>query len=263
MPLLRALCICQVFLAAYPSNRIFAFDNWQLTENRDNISLFAESRIDSREVWSQLDQVQRELQDALGVKTSDEPIQVFVFRTHRNYLNSLVRRLPQARFRSAIYFRDGEVSQVFVWQSRSMLVDLRHEMVHVLLHQYLPFLPLWLDEGLAEYFEETPEKRLSSFRMTEIQLKAKVGITPSLNSLEKIPSADQMNSDDYRDSWAWACLLLNESEESRNLLRRYFAEIHRGEAPAAVSRFGPAEIPDFQRRANSYFRKMRIALRSD
>ena len=34
-----------------------------------------------------------------------------------------------------------------------MAEDLRHEVAHGYLHAVVPNLPLWLDEGLAEYFE--------------------------------------------------------------------------------------------------------------
>src|SRR5947199_3220316 len=34
--------------------------------------------------------------------------------------------------------------------------DLRHELTHALLHCVLKDVPLWLDEGLAEYFEVPP-----------------------------------------------------------------------------------------------------------
>ncbi|MGV2339858.1 MAG UNVERIFIED_CONTAM: hypothetical protein LVR18_39660 [Planctomycetaceae bacterium] len=49
----------------------------------------------------------------------------------------------------------------------------------------------------------------------------------SLRVLERLPSAEAMDGDDYRDSWAWTSFLLAESDESRRLLRGYVAEIHR------------------------------------
>ena len=43
---------------------------------------------------------------------------------------------------------------------RELAVDLRHETTHAVLHGLLPMVPLWLDEGLAEYFEAPEANRL-------------------------------------------------------------------------------------------------------
>ena len=37
---------------------------------------------------------------------------------------------------------------------RQFEADLRHECTHALLHAALPYVPLWLDEGLASLYEE-------------------------------------------------------------------------------------------------------------
>ena len=37
--------------------------------------------------------------------------------------------------------------------------DLRHELTHALLHGVLKDVPLWLDEGLAGFFELPPDAR--------------------------------------------------------------------------------------------------------
>ena len=87
-----------------------------------------------------------------------------------------------------------------------------------------------------------------------------MGWVPSLQSLENIPNAESMNTDEYRDSWAMTCLLLNESDASRQALCDYLAVIHRGEAPGPFSQTQAAADSGVLSRANSYFRKMPIRL---
>ena len=236
---------------------------WVVEHKDENVEIFSEFQIDVASVLNQYDEVSEELEERLGVKSNGKPVQIVLFRTHQSYLNYLAPRIPQARQRKAIYYRNADVSQIYAYQSRSLNTDLRHEITHALLHQYLPFIPLWLDEGLAEYMEEPIALRGKSSRATSVQWKARMGASPLLRSLESIPSAEKMDSDSYRDSWAWTCLLLNDSPESLELLRQYLAQIHKGEAPGPFSEFAAARNPGFQGRGNSYFRKITIRVASD
>src|SRR5438445_5221604 len=42
---------------------------------------------------------------------------------------------------------------VYTYWGDRIQQDLRHELTHALLHSVLKDVPLWLDEGLAEFFE--------------------------------------------------------------------------------------------------------------
>lgn len=236
---------------------------WMTQEQRKNVEIYSEIHIDTDAVWEQLEDVTRELDERLNIISSGKPIQVMLFRSYKSYLDYLVPKIPQASHRKAIYYRNGDVSQIYAYQSRSLLKDLRHEMTHAVLHQHLPFIPLWLDEGLAECLEEKESARTSSPRISTVQWKARVGDAPSLVLLESVTSAEEMDAAEYRDSWAWASFLLNDSSESLDILRSYLAEIHKGEAPGSFSSFAGTRIPGFQRQANSYFRKMSFRVAFD
>lgn len=236
---------------------------WKVAERHGNIELYSEVPVDTRRIWAEIDQLTEELNQTVSVQPNGKPIQIVIYASQQSYLRKLATQIPQARNRKAIYYRNGDVSQVYVWNSRSLITDLRHEMTHVLLHQHLPFLPLWIDEGLAEFFEETPAERTSSARISAVKWKARMGATPSLGDLESLPAAEEMDGDAYRNSWAWCSFLLNESDESQKLLKDYLEQIHRGEAPGAFGRFAQANNPGLLMRANSYFRKMTIRIISD
>jgi hypothetical protein len=128
-------------------------------------------------------------------------------------------------------------------------------MTHALLHQHLQFLPLWMDEGLAEYFEEEPQRRPLSSRTKSVRWKASVGWSLDPDRLEKIAVAEEMNANDYRDCWAMCSFLLNESSESRRFLRDYLQQIHDGHAPPRFSKSLKASGNQWQVRADAYFRK--------
>ena len=255
--LIIALCGVGLRSDAQQTNR------WVVEETRGEETLYSEFPLDVAGVWKQLDSVSDELKNAVGIESSSEPVEVILFSTHASYVQYLSQKIPQARNRRAIFLRNGAVSQIYAWNSRTLMTDLRHEMVHVRIHQHLPFFPLWLDEGLAEYFEEEPGKRSVSSRRDSVRWKARLGMSPSLRALEGLPSAEAMNGDSYRDSWAWVSFLINDSRQSRGVLKQYLNLIHRGEAPGAFSQFAEAENPGLISRANSYFRKMSFVVTFD
>jgi hypothetical protein len=81
-------------------------------------------------------------------------------------------------------------------------------------------LPLWLDEGLAEYFE-TPIDTIDAQHehLARIPEDLKEGWIPDLSHLESLTSIHQMSPRDYREAWAWVHLMLsNEMPGSSPLL---------------------------------------------
>jgi hypothetical protein len=236
---------------------------WVVEDKNGSVEVFAEFDPGMPELWQNVNDVAHELRELLAVEPNGKPIQIILFRDHDSYLQFLANKIPQSRQRKAIFYRNGDVYQVYAYRSRTLIADLRHEVTHAILHQHLPFLPLWIDEGLAEYLEEPEFSRSDSNRTKSARWKAHIGWLPSLQALENIPKAESMDADDYRDSWAMACLLLNESESSRQALRDYLAVIHKGEAPGPFSKFQKTADSAVFSRANSYFRKMPIRLSLD
>ncbi len=233
---------------------------WVVEEKNGLVEVFAEFDPGMPDLWQNVNDVAHELRELLDVEPNGKPIQIILFRDQGSYLRFLANTIPQSRQRKAIFYRNGDVYQVYAYRSRTLITDLRHEVTHAILHQHLPFLPLWIDEGLAEYLEEPEFSRSDSSRTKTTRWKARVGWSPSLKALENIPNAESMDADDYRDSWAMTCLLINESEGSRDALRDYLAVIHKGEAPGPFSKFQKTIDSSVFSRANSYFRKMHFQL---
>lgn len=236
---------------------------WVVEDKRGAMEVYAEFDPNLPELWQNVDDVARELKDLLAVEPNGKPIQIILYRDQGSYLRHLASSIPQSRQRKAIFYRNGDVYQVYAYRNRSLMTDVRHEVTHAILHQHLPFLPLWIDEGLAEYLEEPEFLRSGSTRTKSARWKSRVGWSPSLASLEAIPTAESMDANDYTDSWAMICMLLNESVTSRQALRDYLEVIHRGEAPGPFSKFEKTAESGVFSRANFYFRKIPIRLSSN
>jgi hypothetical protein len=83
---------------------------------------------------------------------SAEPIGVSV-RDADSYGQFLSKRFPSVPSRRAFFVESDTRLAVYAHWSDRVGEDLRHEVAHGYLHSMVQGLPLWLDEGLAEYFE--------------------------------------------------------------------------------------------------------------
>lgn len=234
---------------------------WLVSEKRDGLLFFSESAVNVDSISRELKSLRAELDHVVGLQRASSPVELIIFRSHSSYQSYLKGSLPGALNRRAIFYRHGETFQIYSWNHRELIKDLRHEYTHALLHQVLPFVPLWVDEGLAEYFEDRPGTRLTSQRFASVKWKARTGWQPSLRGLERIPSAAQMNQQNYLDSWAWVAYLLNDSPASFTTFRNYLKAISVGEAPGMFSDYVTEHAPLVSKRVGSYFRKIRISLR--
>ena len=103
--------------------------------------------------------LQPDLVQFLDVAPAKEPIEIYLFHDKATYVAYLNRYLPGVPNRRALYVKSQGPGRVFAYWSRDVEVDLRHECTHALLHASLPLVPLWLDEGLAQFFEVGAARR--------------------------------------------------------------------------------------------------------
>ena len=125
---------------------------------------------------------------------------------------------------------------VFAHYSKQFQIDVRHECTHALLHAALPSVPLWLDEGLAVYFETPANKRaFDSEHLAAVRWNARLGITPRLADLEKKNEMAEMTRADYRAAWTWLHFMLHGSPDAHAELVRYLADLRAPKPPGTLS----------------------------
>ncbi|MCA9056798.1 MAG: DUF1570 domain-containing protein, partial [Planctomycetaceae bacterium] len=130
---------------------------------------------------------------------------------------------------------------VYAHWGDQVLVDLRHEYTHGLLHAAVGNVPIWIDEGIAECFEvgmETPAA-VNPEHLGRLAQASRLGWQPNLKRLERLEQVNDMQSEDYQEAWAWVHYLLYEAPGGRELLSQYLNQLRRGELPTEISqRFG-------------------------
>ena len=206
-------------------------------------------------LMGELSQLQGELVRELGIPPVQEQIEVYLFRDKRSYSRYLKRNFPQVPYRRALYLKSGGPGKVLAYWSPEIATDLRHECTHALLHAVLPVVPLWLDEGLAEYFEVPFQKRaFDNPHLGTLRWNFRLGMTTSLESLEKKGDLSEMRQAEYRFAWAWVHFMLHGPREVHDELVRFLAAIQAHTPPGVLSQRLQWRLPGTQRHFAAHFK---------
>jgi hypothetical protein len=246
--ILAAVCLCPATLQAV---------QW-LDEQRAG-PFRCQAEFDLREfskLIRDLTQLQDDLANHLAIEIKDDPIEVLLFRNRGSYQAYLANRVPEGMQRPALFIKGNDLGRVYAYYDRQELaINLRHECTHALLHSSLAVVPLWLDEGLAEYFEVPAAERAGrNPHLKSVRWALRFNWKPRLAALEAKRDMSQMGPKEYRDSWAWVHFMLHGSPEAKDVLVKYLTDIQEGTPPGSLGDNLRKKIPDVERRVIEHFR---------
>lgn len=202
-----------------------------------------------------LAQLQEDLVRVLGVPPAEEYIELYLFQSESDYRRYLKAFFPEVPYRRALYIKRGGPGIVLAFKSRELPTDLRHECTHALLHAVLPMVPLWLDEGLAEFFEVSPPDRAyGNPHLSKIRWNARFGLRTAITKLESKGDVADMGAAEYRDSWAWVHFMLYGPSEGHAELVRYLRDITAGVPPGSLGKRLSSRIPKLEQEYLTHFR---------
>ena len=160
------------------------------------------------------------LSTKLALPISDEPIHVYLFPTAQKLEAYTRTHFPALTQRRAFFVeRDTRLNVYAYWGDR-VAEDLRHEVAHGYLHAVVPNLPLWLDEGLAEYFEVPRGQDGVNRSHVELLAGGMAGHwRPDLARLETLRETTEMTQNEYAESWAWVHFMLETSPDRLQIVR--------------------------------------------
>ena len=185
-----------------------------------------------------LETLRADVSQRLGLPISDEPVHLYLFESLDRYDAFAASHFPNFPVRRAFFVETDTRLSVFApWQDR-IAEDLRHETTHGYVHAVVPTVPLWLDEGIAEYFE-VPRGDQGEHRDHVAHLSGRLlegTCRFDTERLEALQSAGELSQDHYAESWCWVHWLLHSTPERRKVLQDYLADLRRdGEtAPLAT-----------------------------
>lgn len=185
----------------------------------------------------ELEEMRSDVSQQLGLPISDEPVHLYLFESPARYEAFVAARFPAFPARRAFFVETDTTLSVFAaWQDR-VAEDLRHETTHGYVHAVVPAVPLWLDEGIAEYFE-LPRSMQGRHEPHLAHLSGRIiegTWRPDMERLEALESAGVMSQDHYAEAWCWVHWLLSTTPERRRLLEDYLADVRRDPATAPLS----------------------------
>lgn len=202
----------------------------------DQLVIFSETELPrNHRLLEELRLLRSAVSIKLGLPVTDEPIHVYLFSNADKFEAFFREHHPNLPRRRAFFVETDTRLSVYAYWGDRVAEDLRHEVVHGYLHAAVPNLPLWLDEGLAEYFEVP--RGMSGLNHPHVKHLIGMGVDwrPDLTRLEQLKAAGEMTQADYAESWAWVHFMLETSPQHREVLRGYLQTLLQSTPPMPLS----------------------------
>ena len=193
---------------------------------------------------------------ALAIPRPRELIELYLFKDQASYNRYVAQYFPDIPYRRALFVKNsGDRGRVFVFRSEEMPTDVRHECTHAILHASLPMVPLWLDEGLAEYFEVPLRQRaFNNPHHNALIWRFRFGKVSRLADLEEMRSLADMGGTEYRNAWGWAHFLLHGPPVAHRQLVSFMGDIAAHTPPGKLSDRLERILPDLEDHLVEHFK---------
>lgn len=178
-----------------------------------------------------------QVSDYLELPAQQKEVVVYLFTSELEYTQYLDATYPGLPKRRAYFVGTPRELAVYTYWGKRIQEDLRHEYTHGLLHACLKEVPLWLDEGLAEYFEvigPEPGQVNVDYAQNLMTLLGN-GWRPDLKRLEQLDKFEQMQRIDYQEAWAWVHFMMHSSPDTRETLVSYLRDLQNETDPTPLS----------------------------
>ena len=215
-----------------PVARSFLPRSLELPQNREvvrgQLVIHSDFHLPSRHrLLDELENRRADISEALNIPVSDEMIHIYLFADEASFTDYLKRKHPLFPNRRAFFVKDDTSLMVFAWWGSRVAEDLRHEVTHGYIHSVVNDIPLWLDEGIAEYFETPRVNR--GFNSPHFHLLIEKYDSgewePDLARLESLRKAGALTQMDYAESWLWVHYLLHHDAQTVGVLRNYIEQV--------------------------------------
>lgn len=189
---------------------------------RDQLILHSDFRLSRQHrLVEELVELRQEIAQELNLPMSDEPIHIYLFESTRDFEGYIKQQHSDLPDRRAYFIETDTRLNVYAHWGDRVAEDLRHELAHGYLHAATKHLPLWLDEGLAEYYELPQDQ--NGLHIPHIQLLAQAIVEaawrPNLARIESLADVHEFTQIDYAEAWLWSHFLLKTTRERHLLLQ--------------------------------------------
>lgn len=194
----------------------------------------------------------------LSLPMSDELINVYLFEDATKFKRFMETEHPDFSDRRAFFVKNDTELKIYAHWGEKVGEDLRHEITHGYLHSAVPNMELWMDEGLAEYFEVPRGKKgiNDSHVYTLSDRYRQSDWLPDVERLDGIRHPQDLKQIDYAESWLWIHYLLQDSEATRKLVQDHLARLRLSGDDEPLSRQIKRLLPNVEVRVVEHLKRL-------
>ena len=246
MLIVSGCALNRTFQGGLPPHQVMRANGWEI---RSDVKLAKKSNL-----TGQLNELRTRVATTLDLPPANREIVVYLFEDEERYSEYMTKHYPDLPARRAFFIGSPGELAVYAFLGHRTDEDLRHECTHGILHSTLGEVPLWLDEGLAEYFEvefDDPN-HINKEHAKRLALAIQNGWRPDLDRLETLETVSDMQRADYQEAWAWVHFLLHESPTGRDILLETLHGLKDDAASPSLAEAVRERMPNASMRMTSY-----------
>jgi Protein of unknown function (DUF1570) len=216
---------------------------------REQLIIHSDFRLPRKHrLFEDLEKRRDDLGSDLLLPASDEPIHIYLFADQDEFRKYAKRIAGEFQDRRAFFVKSDTELKVYGYWGDRIAEDMRHEVTHAYLHGVVSNIPLWLDEGLAEFYEvERSKNGLNSNHIFLLASEFRKGKwQPNLDRLEMFREPSDFNQLEYAESWLWVHFLMHESSETRKVVQDSLARLRMSGETQSIASTIEAQFPDVQ-----------------
>ena len=221
----------------------------------DNLLLLSDFRIaPDHKLVGELQVLRDQVIEHLQLPPQRDQVTVYLFSDQTAYQEYLSVTWPDLPNRRAYFVGTPRELAVYTFWGNRTQEDLRHEYTHGVLHSTLHTVPLWLDEGLAEYFEVagTEPGGINREHARELSAALENGWVPDMQRLENITEFSDMQRMDYQEAWAWVHFMVHSTPDTRQVLIDHLHSLRRPGSSKVLSASLAELVPTMNDRLRAY-----------
>jgi len=273
----RLLAACLALAIGEPVVALRAATKWTAVKSQSLTVLGDESAATLGSVAVQLEQFRavvgsliRNAQRPLPV-----PTLVFVFRTHKELLPFLPLHNGKPASLGGYFQHDAEANYIALslegFEDGAEIVF--HEYTHLLVNNAVRSIPIWLNEGLAEFYSTYALRNSGQLAAIGMPIARHVGLLRQrflpLSELIAVDRSSALYNEGerrsifYAESWALTHFLMNEVQGGPTQINQYVTAIAEGKEPdeAFLAAFG-ATPREYEKRLRSYIANPAFKMRT-
>jgi hypothetical protein len=196
--------------------------------------------------------------EALEIPTSEQPIHIYLFENEERLRKFAQRQLPGFPPRRAFFIKKEDQLMVWAFWGEKIAEDIRHEVTHAYVHSVVPNVPIWLDEGIAEYFEVSPVAK--GVNEPHIRLLAdsyrQETWRPDLERLEGLSATAELSQLEYAEAWLWIHFLLTSDAYNNSLICQSLRQLRETGSAAPIFPQVRVWMPDWEQKIILHLKRL-------